>query len=235
MTIFLKKDLVKNNPLFGGPQMVVYLGLKMICNNKNKNIYYVSIDQMLAELFGTTEASRAAKQNMKQIIKNFELFELIKIIKQLGKSEWLIDASALHIDTRCEKYQLIDLEDIRKIWAIDETDIKKMNLINYFCVLMSTLDYRTMVGNYTYNQIVEVLQWTSHRTICEYNKILEQNKVIYIYHTATISKIDQNTIRALPNFYGRYDNKEFIERAAKEYITEYKNWKNDKENILITE
>ena len=224
MAIYLLKKLIRNNPFFGSSEMLTYLGIRNTCQNFDKDFFYISINQLLAELLGTCKVSDRIKEKMIDSIFFFQRQQWIEIVENISKTEWLIGPTPMRIDTRNEKYQLVDINDIKKIWSIKATDSKKVSLIEYYCILLTTLDYETFVGSSSCEQISELAQGISARTIFKYNQILEENKILYIYHTSKHWK-NNDSIKALPNFYGRYDNKEFIDKTANQYIHDLKNGK----------
>ena len=72
----------------------------------------------------------------------------------------------------------------------------------------------------------------SKRSAIEYNKILEKEKLLYVYRQKDFVVDEENNIKSLSNIYGRYCDMEYVEAFAnnqKEYKKSYRYIKNNQE------
>ena len=146
-----------------------------------------------------------------------------KIVEKISaqKNHSIIDCSKLWLDSKNGNFTVIYFEEIKKIFKIG--NVNCFSLLKYFIQLINTLsgqievyvntDSKTrVVGTYTITKLAE-LSGISYRALIEYNKLLEENQIIYI-HRQNDFVLDGNGIKQLPNVYGRYCDRDFIDAFA---------------------
>ena len=122
-------------------------------------------------------------------------------------------------------------------------NINNFTLLRYFIFVIGTLNWNItvylpngeykngVVGNFTIDYLAEKAG-ISKRSAIEYNKILEKEKLLYVYRQNDFVIDEENNIRSLPNIYGRYYDEKYIETFAsnqKEYKQSYRYKKNNQE------
>ena len=166
------------------------------------------------------------------------LNELIEsgIIKEIDtvKKHYILDCSRLWVDTKSINYTVITFSEVKKIFTVDTAN--KFSLLRYFITLMGTLsskitvylpngEYKSrVIGNFTIDYLSD-LSGMSKRTIIDYNKILEEINLIYIYRQSDFTLTAENDIKRLVNVYGRYSDIDYINAFAfdqKKYQNAYK-------------
>ncbi len=96
-------------------------------------------------------------------------------------------------------YIVIDMKQIRELMT-DKSIKVKSGLIRYYLLILSSIKADTKVGTYDREWFCKIIG-VKPETISRYNKILEDKKLIYIYHSANF---------LISNTYGRYEDKELI-------------------------
>ena len=122
-------------------------------------------------------------------------------------------------------------------------NINNFTLLRYFIFIIGTINWNItvylpngeykngVVGNFTIDYLAEKAG-ISKRSAIEYNKILEKEKLLYIYRQNDFVVDDKNNIKSLSNIYVRYCDMEYIETFAnnkKEYKQSYRYIKNNQE------
>lgn len=164
--------------------------------------------------------------------------ELVKqhIIKEIdvkGKYS-VIDCSKLYLNAENNYFTIITYEEIVKIFQIKS--VNNFVLLKYFIFLMSTISSsidvwldafqhkNRVVGTLTISTLSK-LSGISERSIKDYNKILEENGLIYIYRPNDILVYEDGKIKRMVNVYGRPEDKEYIDKFGldrKKYEKSYK-------------
>ena len=84
----------------------------------------------------------------------------------------------IEIDLKSGKYYSVDYDDINKIINIKDK-CNRLDLIDYYIYLVSTINYHTKVG-FTSIKTLSKRCGISTVTICKYNKILKDNNIIHM-------------------------------------------------------
>lgn len=175
------------------------------------------------------------------------LNELIEnnIIKEINKVQkhYILDCSNLWIDTNNSNYTIITFNEVIKIFEIE--NVNNFSLLRYYIYLIGTISNKItvyledgqyknhVIGNFTIEYLSQ-LTGISKRTIIDYNKILENNKLIYVYRQNDFIINEENNIKQLPNVYGRFKDIQYINTFAnnqKKFKESYKYVKNNIEKI----
>lgn len=148
-----------------------------------------------------------------------------KVIFKIGeyKDGYILDCSYLWIQDN-SIFVIVTYEEIKKVFEIENTN--NFLLLKYFIFLMGTISSKIevyidgvqsktrVVGTFTIEKLAE-LSGISKRSIIEYNKLLEECGLLYVYrqNDFIINKISQE-IKTLPNVYGRPSDKKYIDAFA---------------------
>ena len=154
-----------------------------------------------------------------------ELLDLgiINKVDSNGKYD-VLDCSNLFITEEGEYFTIITYEELLKIFQQKNTNT--LLLLKYFIFLMGTISSTIdvyidaiqhkcrVVGNLTIDYISK-LSGISYRSIIEYNKILEDIGLLYIYrYDDFLINKDNGEIKRMANVYGRPEDKEYIDAFA---------------------
>lgn len=240
VTLFIPKSISESRD-YSDYALIVYCLLQRLSVPTQLSIQCVTCNQLTYYLLGEVPQQR---NRITGYIK-CGINELIKkgiIIKQEEFSKhYILDCHKLWIDTDSGNFTKIFLDEMQQIFKIK--NINNFTLFRYFIFLMGTLVgkitiYLTngeckngVVGNYTIDYIANKVG-ISKKTAIEYNKILEKEKLLYIYRQKDFVIDEENNIKSLSNIYGRYCDKEYIKTFAinqKEYKQSYRYKQNNQE------
>lgn len=147
------------------------------------------------------------------------------IISEIAEYQkyYILDCSNLWIDTENDYFSRITFDDAKKIFQVKSTN--NFLLLRYYITLIGTIsntikvylpngDYKTgVVGNLTIDYLAE-LAGISTRSVIEYNKLLEELGLLYVFRHEDFTINRDDGIRRLPNVYGRPSDKEYIDKFA---------------------
>lgn len=196
--------------------------------------------QIIYYLTGKTDQQRNkivddVKCGVNELIDNHIIIKKKEFQKHL-----LLDCSNLWIDTAHDKFTVITFSEIQKIFKIES--INNFLLLKYFILLIGTISSKItvylkdgsfknrVVGNFTIDYLSE-LSGISDRTIIEYNKILEEIELIYIFRQEDFVIDKENNIKRLTNIYGRFKDSEYIKQFANNQQKYYESYRYTKNNI----
>lgn len=178
------------------------------------------------------------KCGLNELLENNIVIKLDEIQKH-----YILDCSNLWIDTEFVNYTIMSFSEVRKIFKIK--NVNNFLLLRYFIFLIGTIsskitvylengEYKNrVVGNFSIDYLSEI-SGISERTIIEYNKILEDNELIYIYRQKDFVIDDNNNIKQLTNVYGRFSDMAYINAFAinqKKYQESYRYVKNNTSKV----
>lgn len=229
--VFIKKEILADSEL---DQYAIgaYIALRMIYL-QDKAIRYVSINELCYELYGNTEFTRYTKANVVAGLKQLITAGVVVQIDELGKSEFVLDLSKLHINSAkgtSDYYVVITVDEIRKIFNhVGRED--KFSLLRYFVNLIGSISYTTTIKDirgadgYINNFVgfmtqtyLSNISYISESSGIAYTSILEELQLVYVYrHTELKWDTTNNQISSIVNKYGRYENREMIKRFAENY------------------
>ena len=226
MQIHLCKKYLLDKSGFSDFDFLVYTGLRLIMGPdtkkypNDKQYYYVSLNQIIIELFGSLAVSRRVRTEIKKSLLKLCGYEDTKLIKIQGKldevnNEFILDLSSIRIGDSL--FVLVTDTDIRKILNMHFNGFKE-TVFRYYCAILSTVNnYNSIfVGNLPLKYIRDLVDSVNtEATQLKYNKLLEEANVLYIHHNEYLIH-EGNSVKALPNFYGRYEDKDKIDTIAKQ-------------------
>lgn len=150
-------------------------------------------------------------------------FENYIQIVGVQQKHYLLDCGNLCFDTTEGNFSNVSFEEVQKIFQIK--GVNNYCLLRYFILLMGTLVSKITValpdGN-SKSGIISNLPISyfakqmdvSTKTIMDYNKLLEEAKLIYVHRQDDFVLDENHSLKSLPNVYGRYENKEYIDTFA---------------------
>ena len=224
MKIFLKSDLIKSN--LSAQAVAVSCALRYsFCDSENP-VIYTSVDNwayaLTGDIYYSTRFKDALLFGFNELVEN----GYIKIIKK-KKESYILDYSPMIIDPSDEKYVLIAPKDVRTIFSLEGVQI--FQLLKYYVVLASTMTVSLGMPTDRYSEcpvLVSNLAATylaklsdiSYRTVLNYNEILEESKIIYVYRQRVRSVTKEGTPYTTPNIYGKYADKDWIDVKAPKFL-----------------
>ena len=229
--LFIPYSLLNNHNI-SNYSMMVYCYLQKLTTTSGENIHYVSAYSIACYLTGKTEHPRKFLDNIKQAIIDLIEIEILNMVQEIGKSNlyFAIDCSKLWINTQEERFIIIYYDEVLKIMKLDNSN--KPVILKYFIYLMGTLMTKTevtlpsslkkahVVGRYTIDTIGEQFG-VSEYSVLSYNKILEDAQLLYIFRYNGYAMNKVKGLFSLPNIYGRYEDKEFVDVYGKQSLSAY--------------
>lgn len=229
--IYLRKKIIFDENI-NDEGIAVYTALRKIYNSNECN-YYISVKQLAYILTNTYDFQSRFLDSIKYGLNNLIDIELVKVEKQLSQSEYILNLSSLFYEYDCDVendyYLVVFKDELNRIMNVQKSVFK---LYKYFVTLISTISttkyvytnsvgetLNNFLGDCTIDYLAEISN-ISKRSICNmdngYNKSLEDLKLIYIKRCDDFF-VSNNTVKSLRNFYGRFENKKWIDKYASEY------------------
>lgn len=217
-TYCILKNLHSHNPLFSeciSLQQLIYHFAGTIPNRRNRIFSY--IEQGIEEL-------------------HFANYIQITGVQQ---KHYLLNCENMWINTELEYFSNVSFEEVRKIFQIK--GVNNYCLLRYFILLMGTLAAKitvTLPNGNSKSGIISNLpisyfakqMGVSTKTIMDYNKALEDAKLIYVYRQNDFVLDENNSLKTLSNIYGRYEDKEYIDTFAHNQRQYNKSYRHTDEN-----
>ena len=216
ISLFIPNSLLDNENIseYG---LLVYCVLQKLSFRKSDKLC-ITLQQIIFSIIGIIPERRSRiYENISQGLEELKSANLIKIDDVIQK-HYILDVDDMTIDTSKGNFTIVYFDEIRKIFEID--GINSFVLLKYFINLMSTISSsievmlpsgmskNRVVGNYTIEYLSKISK-ISARAIIDYNKLLENNKLIYIYRHDDFLLLN-GEIRQLSNIYGRFTDYEYV-------------------------
>ena len=220
--IYIKKKYLEDS-FVTDYAFTIMAALQPYSNNRNDMLLTAEYVSYL--VFGR-EATRKELYIIKAGLEELIESGIIKVNYKLNKSQFVCDISNLYFRKGTEYFVTVEYDELHKIINI-ETKSDKYKLFRYFCSIVGHFnlsgfldeEYRGKVCGYALNEINELIP---KRTAIRYNEILEENQLIHIhrYDDVLYNTID-NELKRIVNVYGRYKDKDIVEKFAKVYEEKY--------------
>lgn len=240
ITLLIPKSISENHE-YSNYALIVYCLLQELSVPTQLPIQCITCNQLSYYLTGEISQQRNRITDYIKCGIN-ELEEKKIIIKQKEVSKhYILDCHNLWIDTNSGNFTKIFFNEVQQIFRIK--NVNNFTLLRYFIFIIGTLNWNITVylangeykngilGNFTIDYIAEKVG-ISARSAIEYNKILEKEKLLYVYRQKDFVIDEENNIKSLSNIYGRYCDMEYIETFAnnqKEHKQSYRYKKNNQE------
>lgn len=222
-TLLIPKS-ISDNKKYSNYAITVYCLLQELSVPNQLSIQCVTCNQLIFYLTGDISQQRNRitdyiKCGIRELVAN----NVIEKIEEFSK-HYILDCKNLWIDSSHGNFTKVYFEEIQTIFATK--NINRFSLLRYFIFLIGTLsgkitvylengEYKNcVVGNFTIEYLAH-LSRLSERTVIEYNNILEDKHLIYIYRQKDFLFEEDDSIRQLPNVYGRYCDSEYVNNFAK--------------------
>ena len=232
ITLLIPEKLIFDNT-FSNYSLAVYCVLRTLSQPTQLSIQCVTQEQVEFYLTGQLSNRRRMSDYIKCGIN--ELVENHIIEKNdIVQKHFILDCTNLCTNESQEHFAIITFEEVKKIFNVENTN--NFLLLKYFCSLIWTIsskitvylengEYKNrVVGNFTIDYLSE-LSGIGVRTIIEYNKILEEIGLIYIYRQEDFVIDKENNIKRLNNIYGRAFDIEYITTFAKNQQKHYESYR----------
>lgn len=144
-------------------------------------------------------------------------------ITGVQQKHFLLDCTNIWFDTDSGNFSKVSFDEVRKIFQIKGAN--NYCLLRYFIFLMGTLVAKItvtlpdgnsksgIISNFPISYLAKQMD-ISTKTIMDYNKALEDAKLIYVYRQNDFVLDENNSLKTLSNIYGRYEDKEYIDVFA---------------------
>lgn len=236
--IFLLNNVIRDKTISDNAIMV-YCYLKAI-QRADMNYYAFSIDIMDYFFRHTFDIDTRDKKKYVDGLNDLEEHGLIRKINE-KKYNFEYDLQPIYFDpTKTNKenrlwFTVVYTDELNAIMQINDKDFtgSKIKLIRYYVNVVSTFmhgrewTYELPDGSKTDGVIgfssIEALSNMSNinkDTVLAYNKILEKEKILYIYRAKDLMLIN-NELTGITNTYGRYKYKKFVIGEGEEHKAEY--------------
>lgn len=220
--IWLSEKIYKSDKIsiYG---LAAYCAIKTLLPNEEIKDICITNELLAYQLTKSLNCSRDFYSNLQTGYTELLSNGFIKQIDSKGKYN-IIDCSDLFITEDNEYFTIITYEELLTIFKQKTTNT--LLLLKYFVYLIGTISSTIdvyidavqhkcrVVGNLTIEYISK-LSGISDRSIIEYNKILEEIGLLYVYrqNDFLINK-NNGEIKRLPNVYGRPCDKDYIDAFA---------------------
>ena len=206
-SIYLRNKVLENE-LMTSYDVAVYTALRKYCS-WGKEEELVTTDVLLYQLYGKDfdKVKRTTKENFIEAINHLDEIGVINITDTYDKDKYIIDMNSIFFTTSVrdpavaiEKYEISNIFNI----SCNEDKIK---IFRYFITIIGSIDYKTKVGSMPIDYLSKKSD-ISMKTAITYNKLLEDNKIIYIKHGG--GKYTEDGIKTESNSYVRYEDRRLI-------------------------
>ena len=236
--VFLLNNVISDKTISDNG-ILVYCYLRAI-QRADMNYYPISVDIMDYFFRHTFDIETRDKKKYVDGLNDLEEHGLIHKINE-KKYNFEYDLEPIYFDpTKTNKenklwFTVIYTDELTAIMQIDDkkSNVSKAKLIRYFVNVVSTFrhgkEWTFLLSNgdktdgvigFSSIEVLSNISNISKDTVLAYNKILEENKILYIYRANDLLLID-NEISGITNTYGRYKYKKFIIGEGKEHKNEY--------------
>ena len=217
-TIFLKNGVLENKEM-SDYDIAVYVSLRNLYAGYGEEVL-IDVDTILYDLYGDdfTKVGRKVKENFRKAIEHLGELVIIEIVRDLLRGRYIINMNNLYFEANAQNpFTTVRKEEVRKMFTLQtEENVDNLKLLRYFIMLMRTVNGKDGVGYMSLDHLAKLTN-ISKKSVITYNKILEDNEIIYIYHHDMIYSTGNDTISSLPNHYGKYTDKNKIEAQALGY------------------
>ena len=227
--LFLNKDLVTGNSLTVDG-VLAYTALRIIIDesiplyNQTNTVDCVSVNRLAYALVGDMDYEKVLIDSLVRGIAELSCGKWISIRKDLSTKasyEYVLDLSAMWLDTDKDKFIIISPNEVYKIMTCNEVMKKKISMLKYFMALISTFDWAldSKIGHMSQQFIADQAD-NSVRTCQRYNDILEEMEMIFVYKSNDKVRINDK-LKQIKNCYSRFEDKYACEQYASNYENMY--------------
>ena len=206
-SIYLRNKVLENE-LMTSYDIAVYTALRKYYNLGMEE-ELITTDILLYQLYGKDfdKVKRTTKENFIEAISHLNEIGVINITKIYNKNKYIIDMDSIFFTTSIKDPAVaIEKYEISNIFNISCNE-DKTKIFRYFITIIGSIDYKTKVGSMPIDYLSKKAD-ISTKTAIAYNKLLEDNKIIYIKHGS--GKYTEDGIKTESNSYVRYEDRRLI-------------------------
>lgn len=204
--------------------IATYVALRSIQGSNQKKTIYVSPKSLCFELYGDMYRTRNDIEKIKIGLYQLDDVNLITILKEDGKSGYILDISNLYesnpeIDYHCYIFR----SEILAIFTITKS-FDRYSILRYFLCLIGSINTKASIGrgdNAKKNFVGMIsIQYLAHqamitdKTALQYNALLEGLHLIYFERSGTYRITKDGSTKTQPAHYGRWKDAAFIKQYA---------------------
>ena len=215
--IILSKEIVKD-PTLNDEAFLAYVAIRALQQGRYVS---TSLNQMYYKLVAdcNSEKEQNNRKLREKIRRGFdELLDcnLIEIVHS-ALDQFTLECSNIalyvkNVKKTKEVFVPLTLEEIRIIMNIPNIQVEK--LLRYFAILKSTININTHIG-FTGTEKLAIWSNIARKTVYEFNKILEDKRLIYIVHSKSFNSKKSGRLITNPNYYSLYEYKALCNDYAK--------------------
>lgn len=240
ITLLIPKSISESHE-YSDYALTVYCLLQELSVPTQLPVQCITCNQLVYYLTGEVSKQRnKISDYIKCGINELDEKGIIANLNEFSK-HYILDCQKLWIDTESGSFTKIYFNEVQQIFKIK--NINNFTLLRYYIFVIGTLNWNItvylpngeykngIVGNFTIGYLADKVG-ISKRSAIEYNKILEKEKLLYVYRQKDFVIDDDNNIKSLSNIYGRHCDMEYIEAFAnnqKEYKQSHRHIKNNQE------
>lgn len=193
--------------------------------------YYANADYIAYLLSGVYPANNKFTSAISNGIIGLANKVMIILSQSAKTNEWILDLQIMIDDnkkkdtTQDKLYTIVDEADIHKIILSNgEFFTKSISLVKFYVYVLSTIfksgtEYKG-VGFTSVDSMSSTTGYNT-KTVSAYLKQLEELELIYIYRAKDRIKFDTGEIVEITHTYGRYKDKDLVNRIGKTHEEEY--------------
>ena len=190
---------------------------------KDMKKYFVSYN-MIAYYLMQRPANRSEMSSIKSGFIELKDKGYVREVESYGTNDFVADLTALYFEQGKEYFSDMTDEEMHKIMGIKGRH-DKCKLLRFFACMVGSFNrgnsvpdhLKGKIGGMPLEHFVTTLGY-SKPTIVSFNRILEENKLLFIIrHKDFVQYRDetgQSSLREFPNTYGRYKDKKLVKYFA---------------------
>ena len=219
--LFVVKRIIEDKEL-SSEAFAVWCALRNLMQKDVKK-YFVSYN-MMAYYLMQRPANRSELSSIKRGFSELKDKGYVREIESYGANDFVVDLTALYFEHSKEYFSDMTDEEMHKIMCIKGRH-DKCKLLRFFACMVGSFNrgnsvpdrLKGKIGGMPLEHFVTTLGF-SKPTIVSFNRILEENKLLFIIrHKDFVQYRDetgQSSLREFPNTYGRYEDKKLVEYFA---------------------
>ena len=206
-SIYLRNKVLEND-LMTSYDIATYAALRKYYKlGMDKEL--ITADAILYQLYGNNfdKVTRKTKENFINAIHHLSEIGVIDITNTYSKNKYIVDMDSIFFTTSTkDPATAIEKDEVANILNI-ECNEDKTKILKYFIIVVKSIDYKTKIGSTSIDCLSNAAS-ISNKTAITYNKLLEDNKIIYIKHGG--GKYTEDGIKTESNLYVRYEDRKLI-------------------------